>query len=316
MITRRIVFRFVICLAIFLFLALSAWCPLPASTLWQSELPTPDMPTPGNPYWLRADAGGRIYCGLQQSSVWLDVPPGFTSANGAEFRCDPTSRAETFDKQGYLIGFWPTTIPILEPLVLVFELDPLQVPKDCDDCLAGRYYEGTTKKWHNLPTTYKPAIVAAHIQIDRYLPSSGYQEYLDRFLVALFQIAPTPKASPTSKASPTPKTSPTPRPSSSPSTTETATPTSSPSPSPTDTVAASRSPVPPPSPTTPVTAPVVSSSEPVPTAPPTSVSFSSESSESSDSGLLVVLLVLIVLIIVVLLVFILVIRKQRRLQKR
>ena len=51
---------------------------------FQSGLPIP------NPNYITRDKDGRIFCGAQQSPVWLDIPKGYIAEGGAEIHCDPT----------------------------------------------------------------------------------------------------------------------------------------------------------------------------------------------------------------------------------
>ena len=208
-----------------LLVALSKRSPLQASLVFQSELPPP-----ANPYFILSDSGGRVYCGLQQSSVWIDAPSGFTSENGAEFHCDPTDSISqwvgssgAWDDQGYLIGFWPTGTPIIKPLILTFEIDPAKASGICSSCFDARYYNSGNGQWRSLLTTYDTATSRIYVQINEYLPASGYSGYADRFVIALFtQSTPTPTAQPTSTSSPASTATPTAKP------TSTATPTAKP----------------------------------------------------------------------------------------
>lgn len=170
-----------------------------ALPLFQSELPRP----PENPFFITSFSGGRAYCGAPRSSVWLSVPSGFTSAGGAEFRCDPTAESlgrwpggwGAWDDRGYLIGFWPNDIPIDRPLTLVFEIDPARAANG----FFGRYYVAN-RGWVALPTTYHPNEGRVYVTISSFLDPSTYPGYADRFLVALFTGASAP---PSSTATPT-----------------------------------------------------------------------------------------------------------------
>lgn len=187
-----------------LVLALFEQSPLQAGLEFQSELPLPKPPA--NPNFVPSADGGRIYCGLQQSPVWLDISSGFTSEGGAEFHCDPigslsewVGTPDAWDDRGYLIGFWPTETPIIKPPILTFEIDPARAGSICNSCFTARYYDSGSGQWQGLPTTYDTAISRVEVQITEYLPTSGYPGYADRFVIALFtRSAPTPTSRPTS----------------------------------------------------------------------------------------------------------------------
>jgi hypothetical protein len=170
-----------------------------AELLFQSRLPRPARPTE-SPHMVKVDTGGRIYCGLSQSSVWLEIPSGFTSDWGAEFHCDLTSSLKAWNgtsgalsDRGYLIGMYPATAPILRPFALVFEIDPARV----SSASSARSYDPATRQWRNLITAYNKAQQRLSVQIPRGLVASGYPGYEDRFLVALFTARLTPKPTPT-----------------------------------------------------------------------------------------------------------------------
>jgi len=232
---------------ILLVLILFKQVPLEAGLYWQSALPPP---TP-NPYSVFSSTGGRIYCGLQQGPVWLDIPKGFTSEWGAEIHCDPTpvllsqsqpgwpSATGAWDDKGYLIGVYPPA-PLLKSLTLTFEIDPARASGICEDCFIARYYDPESRQWWDLPTIYEESLSRVFVEIAKYLPRSKYHEYEDRFLIALFvrskatpTFTPTFVSVPTFTPSPTLTPSPTPSPtltSPSPTLTSPPTPTSKPLP--------------------------------------------------------------------------------------
>jgi hypothetical protein len=165
-----------------------------AEFLFQSEPPPPPQPTE-NPHMVKANTGGRIYCGLSQSSAWLEILPGFTSDWGAEFHCDLTGSLKAWKgtsgalgDRGYLIGMYPATAPILQPFMLVFEIDPARA----SGASSARSYDPATRQWQNLTAAYNKAQQRLKVQIPRGLVASGYPGYEDRFLVALFPARPTP----------------------------------------------------------------------------------------------------------------------------
>jgi hypothetical protein len=200
-------------------LGLRQGLPLQADTLFQSELPRPGR-EPTNPQFVRSDSGGRIFCGLEQSPVWLDVPRDFSTDGGAEFHCDPTKEnltdtdwpetAGTYDDRGYLIGFWPENTPIVSPFELIYEVDLTRLPDGCDNCLAGRYYDEQSRQWKTLPTVYEPGLARASVEIDRFLPASGYPAFENRFVIALFLQPAEPTPKPAVPATPTPSRAPSP----------------------------------------------------------------------------------------------------------
>jgi hypothetical protein len=231
----------------------------PARLEAQSVLPTRDS------HWCSSSEGCWIHCGLPQSPVWLDIPSGFISEGGIEFRCDPTGSlsqsgwatvAGAWDDQGYLIGFWPTQTQIVKPLSLVFEIDPARANGICSGCFFARYYDPGSRQWRSLSTTYDVNTSRVYVQIAEYLTASGFPNYADRFLVALFaQPAPTPAPTDTPVATPTSMPMPTQTPTDTPTVPPTSTPppmevivTPSPTPSPTRTAVVPTS-IPGPSPT-------------------------------------------------------------------
>jgi hypothetical protein len=212
--------------------------------MFQSELPPPP-----NPHFIAAASGGRIYCGAIGGTVWLDLPQGFTPDGGAEVHCDPTDSlmqwnhtSRAWDDRGYLINLYPQ-IRLVQPLSLIFELDPTRTGNICPTCFLARYYQPEGALWKPLLTAYNPSTGRVSVEISGYLPPSGYPGYADRFLIALFILPPTPPPpAPTRTPSPTSTRPPAPTPTSTPSPTSTQppapTPTSTPSPT------STRSPVP------------------------------------------------------------------------
>jgi hypothetical protein len=231
----RRTWRFVGCLLVTGIAAASVFASAPGHSLslpmFQSELPPPP-----NPYFVAAASGGRIYCGAIGGTVWLDLPQGFTPDGGAEVHCDPTDSlmqwnhtSRAWDDRGYLINLYPQ-IQLVQPLSLVFELDPTRTGNICPTCFLARYYQPEGPLWKPLPTVYNPSTGRVSVEISDYLPPSGYPGYADRFLIALFILPPTPTPPPTSTRTPTP----------SPTSTRPPAPTLTPTPLPTST----RSPVP------------------------------------------------------------------------
>lgn len=199
----------VVCLLAILLVQLSVDLPsLQAELLWQSDLPTPREATPGNPNFVRSSDGGQIYCGSQQSSVWLALAAGFTPENGAEIHCDPSgslaqwnNTAEAWDDRGYTIGIYPAVV-LAKPVELVFELDPTRASGICETCLVGKYYDAEGGSWHDLPSSYDPGTMRCRVKVAEVLPRSGYPAYEDRFIVALFARSTTQKPSPSSTPKP------------------------------------------------------------------------------------------------------------------
>jgi hypothetical protein len=207
--------------------------PLPTS---KPQAPRKTSPPPG---YVRSNTGGQVFCGLEQSSAWLEIPRGFSSQDAAEFHCDPTGSlaawsgtSGAWDDRGYLIGFWPTTTPIEKSFSLVLEIDPSRLEARCDNCFDARYLDPTTYSWKSLPTSYDAGIARVSAKIDSYLPASQYRDFENRFVIALFvksasaapatTSAPSPAQSPAMTltpaatsapaATPTPQTCPTPLP--------------------------------------------------------------------------------------------------------
>lgn len=247
---RKIILGIAIIAWAFLMVRLSDGSTPPAESGAISALQSV-LPTPANPFFVNSLYGGQIYCGLQQSSAWLEVPGGFSSEGGAEFRCDPVSplfqwnnTQGAWDDRGYLIAFYPIQTPILRPFNLILEIDPARTANVCDTCFNARYYNQGIGQWQALPTYFDRNKARVSIEIAQYLPGSGYPGYDDRFLIALFVLT---------EFSPTPTISPTPIPTAEP--TDTAVSTSSPTSSLTPTRASPTplpaSPIPMPSPTTP-----------------------------------------------------------------
>lgn len=166
------------------------------------------LPKPRDSHFIPSVTGGRMYCGSALSSVWLEVPPDFTSEGGAGFHCDPTGSLlqwagipGAWDDRGYLIAFYPIQTAIVRPFSLVFEMDPVRVRDVCSGCFTARYYDPGSSQWRGLPTTYDGRDVRVSVQIAEFLAASGYPGYADRFLVALFarteaEPAQTPSPSP------------------------------------------------------------------------------------------------------------------------
>lgn len=201
--TSRLILGLILVATALMSLIVASRSSVGAELLFQSELPPPPQPIE-NPYMVKADTGGRIYCGLSQSSVWLEIPPGFTSDWGVEFHCDLTGSLRVWNgtsgalsDRGYLIGMYPATAPILRPFALVFEIDPARVSSGS----SARSYDPATRQWRNLTTAYNKAQQRLSVQIQRGLIASGYPGYADRFLVALFParltLNPTPARTPT-----------------------------------------------------------------------------------------------------------------------
>jgi hypothetical protein len=157
------------------------------------------QPTP-DPHWVSKKDGGRIYCGLPQSPVWLEIPPDFTSDDGgAAFYCDLTGSLKAWNgasgalgDRGYLIGMYPATAPILRTFALVVEIDPARA----SSASSARNYNPATRQWRNLTTAYNKAQQRLSVQIPQGLVASGYPGYEDRFLVTLFPARLTPNPTP------------------------------------------------------------------------------------------------------------------------
>jgi hypothetical protein len=309
----------------FLMLVLFERSPLQAGWKSQSVLPSPPRPT--NPHFVPSVSGGRIYCGLQQSSVWLDVPEGFMSEGGAEFHCDRMDSLSqwigtfgAWDDRGYLVAFYPIQAPIIKPFFLVFEIDPARAGDICSGCFSARYYDAASRQWQGLPTTYDTTNWRIYVEIAEFLSACEYPGYTDRFLITLFVREAKPTSAPTIiypslTAVPTPASTPVPK----------FSPALSPSPSP---ALATMSPIPPstltPIPTfspTPTLSPfpTLVSMSPTPSAvskkTSVPVSLPSESSQPSPDTALVILVLLLATIVLVLLVTVVLVYKQRKLEK-
>lgn len=266
--------------------------PIQADLYLQSKLPEPR-----DSHFIASVTGGRMYCGSALSSVWLEVPPDFTSEDGAGFHCDPTGSLSqwigtsgAWDDRGYLIAFYPIQTAIVRPFGLVFEMDPVRVRGVCSGCFAARYYNPGSSQWRGLPTTYDGRNVRVSVQITGFLATSGYPGYADRFLIALFV---RPEATPAS----TP--------------TLTFTPISSPSPTPVSTSTPEPSPIPSltPSPVLATPSPMMSPTVTATSSSGASAELPQISSEVSSLRVLVVLLGIVGLVLFV--TVILVIRKRR-----
>lgn len=167
-----------------------------ASSVFQSSLPTPI-----DPHYIESFQGGLSYCGLQQSATWLSIPSGFSSVGAATFHCDLANSLSEWNRstgawgnRGYLVGFWPSDIPLVKPFQLTIEIDPVLTKNICKDCFIGRYFTPDTG-WQPLPTTYDVDTARVYVTISNCLPASGYPGYADRFLIALFTrstATPTP----------------------------------------------------------------------------------------------------------------------------
>jgi hypothetical protein len=148
----KVILGLVLVAAVLLFFVVASRSTVGAALLFQSELPSPL-----NPHMIKAEAGGRISCGLSQSPVWLDIPRGFTSDWGAELHCDLTGSLTTWNNtrdalgdRGYLIGIYPATAPILQPMSLVFEIHPARV----SGTPIARSYHSATRQWRDLIAEY------------------------------------------------------------------------------------------------------------------------------------------------------------------
>lgn len=290
--TKNWIPSLILCLFVFLIFILSGESiPIQASFLFQSVLPEPP------PNFIVAAHGGRRYCGLHQSSVWVDVPANFTSQDGAEFHCDPTislsewgSVKNAWDDRGYLIGFWSSDIPITKPFYLVFEIDPARSSNICSDCFLGRVYVPGSG-WKSLPTAYQVSNARVYVTISAYLARSEYPGYEDRFMIALFRIdpaAPTPTATPTSEL--TRAITPTSQ----------LTPTATATPLPASTLSPTNTPLPSSTPT--LQTPTPSASEITPTG--------KDDSGGQDLPIILLVIVIIMLVLLVIILFALYIRTK------
>jgi hypothetical protein len=150
-----------------------------------------------------------IFCGPAQSSVWLNIPPGFTTDWGGSFYCDPTTdfpdKHSAWNQTGYLVGYW---ISLLKPFTIVFEIDPTRLDGTlCSDCVEGRYYV-PGRGWLPLPSHVDNANLRVSVTISKDLHQSGYAGYEDRYLVALFERTTlemhTPSPTPIKASTPSP----------------------------------------------------------------------------------------------------------------
>jgi hypothetical protein len=184
-------------------------------------------PKPENPHAIDASSGGRIYCGLPQSSVWLNIPSGFTSEWGGSLYCDVATSLPgnpyTWNQKGYLLGYW---VPLRKPLSLVFEIDPTRVSELNENSFVGRYY-APGSGWLSLPTDVDTVNFRVYLTIPTSgLPQSGYEGgYEDRYLVALFRRAAAATSTPTEMPTQMPTQTPLPTSTLSPSPPPTHTPT-------------------------------------------------------------------------------------------
>ncbi len=176
------------------------------SSVFQSKLPGPSK----NPFFVVAGNGGRIFCGAQQSPVWLQIPSGFTGEGGAEIHCDPVRSssalpaAKAWDGQIYLVGIY--TPQLLKPITAVFEIDRARLNSVCANCWSAEYYDAANKRWRKLPTTFDANNARVYATVTTILPASRYPNYADRFAIALFTQTQQTTATVTkvSKPSPTP----------------------------------------------------------------------------------------------------------------
>jgi hypothetical protein len=166
---------------------------------FQSRLPVPE---PLNRNYFSSIQGGRAGCGSQQSSVFLIIPAGFVSSEGADVYCTPTDGPSSvpagqsvLNGQGYLIGIYAPVL--LKPLTMVFEIDLARVNNICSNCLAAKYYEPAAQQWQALPTVFDPGLGRAYATIITLLPGSKTPGYTDRALIALFVASTTPSPPPT-----------------------------------------------------------------------------------------------------------------------
>jgi hypothetical protein len=200
-------------LGILCWLLLARYAAIGAEVL-DSPLPTPKPQAPRRtsppPGYVQSATGGQVFCGLEQSSAWIEIPRGFSTQDAAEFHCDPTGSlsawsgtAGAWDDRGYLIGFWPTTAPIKKAFSLVLEIDPSRLEGPCDNCFDARYLDPATHSWKSLPASYNAGVARVSAQIDSYLPASHYPDFEDRFLIALFVKSTSPTPATTSAPPPT-----------------------------------------------------------------------------------------------------------------
>lgn len=164
---------------------------------FQSELPTPK-----NQNYFSSSIGGRLSCGPQQSSVYLEISAGFVSGDGAEVHCTPTSGLTAvpvgqtvLNAQGYLVGIYAPAL--LKPLTVVFELDLAHIDSVCATCVVAKYYVPASRQWRALPTVFDPGAARVYVTIVDLLPQSGLSGYSDRTLIALFITTATPLPRPT-----------------------------------------------------------------------------------------------------------------------
>jgi hypothetical protein len=240
------VFLFGTALLILIVLGLSGKFDSPVSMAFQSEIPTlgplppaqqPPVPLPTlNSNYVPAIRGGLVYCGSQQSPVFVQAASGYITTAGAEIRCDPIDSLsgalgtqDAWDDQGYLIGMYPTPPALLVPLQLVFVIDRARSAEVCATCWSASFYDANNKQWQSLPTVFDKSSSRITVSIARVLPPAQYSGFAERGIVALFaQIStPTPLPSEAPGVQPTAVVHPTStfeRPTSLPASAKTATP--------------------------------------------------------------------------------------------
>lgn len=280
--------------------------PIQAVPVFQSQLPTPV-----DPHTILNVTGGRVYCGLQQSSTWLSIPSGFSSADWAMFHCDPSGSLsgwngtkEAWNDKGYLIGFWPSDIPIVKSFSLDLEIDPALTQNICNNCFAGYYLSGG-RTWKPLPTAYDAGSARVSITISSFLTPSGYPGYEDRFLVALFTHS---MATPTSKAILATPTTPTTTPGVTPTVIPRATSTEKPTQVPTSAV----TPTPPPTTQSPTPTETDLSSTPSITDAPAVMTTPTTSQPKGKSAMLIVVIILAIVVLVLAILAVVLFAKRNR----
>jgi hypothetical protein len=190
--------------------------------VFQSELPPPSGSASNNPHFIPAATGGNVFCGAQQSPVWLYMPGGYLDGSGAEIHCDTSSATSSvgaangaWNGEIYLIGIYSPP-SLLKPVNLVFEIDRARIDTICAKCWSARFYDAANGRWRGLPTTLDVNKARVYVTIATILPPSNVSGYADRFAVALFVQSqaptPTPSATTASISTPTATSSPTPLP--------------------------------------------------------------------------------------------------------